>query len=78
VPEAQQDMMDSRVRMELQGSKVYLGTQVCLVHLDSKEREAWKENLEDLADRVKMYLCSPVLLSLFHIETASVLRYISV
>jgi hypothetical protein len=38
--------------MEFQESKVYLGTQVCPVHLDSKDREAWKENLEDLADRV--------------------------
>jgi hypothetical protein len=42
--------------MEFQGSKVYLGTLVCPVHLDSKEREAWKENLEDSADRVNMYL----------------------
>lgn len=38
--------------MEFQESKVYLGTQVCPVRPDSKEREAWKENLEDLADRV--------------------------
>jgi len=51
--------------MEFQESKVYLGTQVCPVHLDSKDREAWKENLEDLADRVKMCLYSHVLLSLF-------------
>jgi len=49
--------------MEFQESKVYLGTQVCPVRPDSKEREAWKENLEDLADRVKIYLYSHVLLS---------------
>jgi hypothetical protein len=51
--------------MEFQGSKVYPGTQVCPVHLDSKEKEAWKENPEDLADQVKMYLWAPVFLSLF-------------
>jgi hypothetical protein len=59
-------MMDQRVRMDFQGSKVYLETQVCLVHQDSKEREAVKENLEDLADRVKMYLYSAVHLSVFN------------
>jgi hypothetical protein len=54
VTEVYQDIMDLRVGMEFQGSRVYLETQVHLVHLVSKEREAMKENLEYLADQVKI------------------------
>jgi hypothetical protein len=47
--------MDLRVKMEFQESRVYVETQVCLVHLDPKEREAMKENLENLADQVAIF-----------------------
>jgi hypothetical protein len=55
VAEVYQDTVDLRVRTEFQGSRVYLETQVSLAHLDPKEREAMKENLEYLADQVKIY-----------------------
>jgi maleate cis-trans isomerase len=70
VIEVYQDIMDLRVGMEFQESRVYLETLVCLVHLDSKEREAMKENLEYLADQVKIdvfiFTCTST--SMQHVE----------
>jgi hypothetical protein len=58
VTEAYQDTVDLRVKMEFQESRVYLETQVCLVYLDPKQREAMKENLEYLADQVTIFPCT--------------------